>query len=164
MGGRRFTDPVLIDEVIALVSEYRSVPVVVLSDSEDATDLIVALDSGVRGFIPTSVDTGICISAIRLAVAGGVFVPASMLSAIRQASDRNVRNPEPHAGIFTPRQAAVANALGQGKPNKIIAYELNMAESTVKVHVRHIMKRLEATNRTEVAYKLHELLGTNERR
>jgi DNA-binding NarL/FixJ family response regulator len=50
------------------------------------------------------------------------------------------------------RQAAVIEALRQGKPNKIIAYELEMRESTVKVHVRNIMKKLKARNRTEVAY------------
>ena len=61
------------------------------------------------------------------------------------------------AGIFTTRQTSVAKALRQGKANKIIAYELNMCESTVKVHVRHIMKKLGATNRTEVAYKLSDM-------
>ena len=50
------------------------------------------------------------------------------------------------------RQEAVVEALRQGKANKIIAYELNMQESTVKVHVRNIMKKLNAKNRTEVAY------------
>jgi DNA-binding NarL/FixJ family response regulator len=52
----------------------------------------------------------------------------------------------------------------RGKPNKIIAYELNMCESTVKVHVRAIMKKLKATNRTEVAFKTSALLGSLEQR
>nr|WP_246482341.1 LuxR C-terminal-related transcriptional regulator [Methylopila capsulata] len=56
------------------------------------------------------------------------------------------------AGRFTARQAAVVDALRQGKANKIIAYELNMRESTVKVHVRNIMRKLKAKNRTEVAF------------
>ena len=46
----------------------------------------------------------------------------------------------------------MVEAIRQGKPNKIVAYELNMCESTVKVHVRAIMKKLKARNRTEVAY------------
>ena len=53
--------------------------------------------------------------------------------------------------MFTNRQTAVVGALCQGKSNKVIAYELNMCESTVKVHVRNIMKKLKAKNRTEVA-------------
>jgi DNA-binding NarL/FixJ family response regulator len=46
----------------------------------------------------------------------------------------------------------VVEAIRQGKPNKIIAYELAMCESTVKVHVRTIMKKLKARNRTQIAY------------
>jgi DNA-binding NarL/FixJ family response regulator len=52
----------------------------------------------------------------------------------------------------------VVEALRMGKANKTIAYELNMCESTVKVHVRNIMKRLKARNRTQVAYLTSELL------
>ena len=48
-------------------------------------------------------------------------------------------------------------ALRRGKANKIIAYELNLRESTVKVHVRNIMKKVKATNRTEVVFKLNDL-------
>ena len=59
--------------------------------------------------------------------------------------------------IFTLRQAEVVQALRKGKANKIIAYELNLRESTVKVHIRNIMKKLKATNRTEVAYKLNDM-------
>ena len=59
--------------------------------------------------------------------------------------------------MLTEKQTAVVRALKQGKPNKIIAYELGMCESTVKVHVRNIMKKLKARNRTQVAY-LYESL------
>ena len=51
---------------------------------------------------------------------------------------------------FSQRQVQVLEGLKQGKQNKIIAYELNMCESTVKVHIRHIMKKLKARNRTQV--------------
>jgi len=51
---------------------------------------------------------------------------------------------------FSPRQLQVLEQLSEGKQNKIIAYELGMAESTVKVHIRHIMKKLNARNRTQV--------------
>ena len=51
---------------------------------------------------------------------------------------------------FSPRQIQVLERLQQGKQNKIIAYELGMCESTVKVHIRHIMRKLNARNRTQV--------------
>ena len=50
------------------------------------------------------------------------------------------------------RQAEILDCLRRGMANKLIAYELDMCESTVKVHIRHIMKKLNATNRTQVAY------------
>ncbi|MEK1944404.1 MAG: LuxR C-terminal-related transcriptional regulator, partial [Ensifer adhaerens] len=57
-----------------------------------------------------------------------------------------------------PREIEVAEALRRGKANKIIAYEMDLCESTVKVHIRNIMKKLNATNRTEVAYKIREFM------
>jgi DNA-binding NarL/FixJ family response regulator len=64
----------------------------------------------------------------------------------------------PLNGIFTMRETSVVEALRKGKANKIIAYELNLCESTVKVHIRNIMKKLKASNRTEVAYKLRQMV------
>ncbi len=61
------------------------------------------------------------------------------------------------SGMFTPRQAEVVQTLRRGKANKIIACELSLRENTVKVHVRNIMEKLKATNRTEVAYKINAL-------
>jgi DNA-binding NarL/FixJ family response regulator len=56
-------------------------------------------------------------------------------------------------GLVTARELTVIRAIQQGKSNKIIAHELNMCESTVKVHVRNVMKKLKAKNRTEAAIK-----------
>ena len=61
--------------------------------------------------------------------------------------------------MFTGRQTAILDILCKGKPNKIIAYELGMCESTVKVHIRNIMKKLKATNRTQIAYLVRELMN-----
>ena len=64
--------------------------------------------------------------------------------------------------MFTARQTSVIDALRMGKSNKTIAYELNMCESTVKVHVRNIMKRLKAKNRTQVAFLASQLMKNSE--
>ncbi|MGO4839893.1 helix-turn-helix transcriptional regulator, partial [Rhizobiaceae sp. 2RAB30] len=99
----------------------------------------------------------VCIEAIGLALAGGIFVPASSVFAMRQVLDTGSSPTRPMAGMFTARQAEVVEALRRGKANKIIAYELKLRESTVKVHIRNIMKKVKATNRTEVAYKINDL-------
>jgi DNA-binding NarL/FixJ family response regulator len=65
----------------------------------------------------------------------------------------------PTSGLVTARELAVVRAIQKGKSNKVIAYELNMCESTVKVHVRRIMKKLTAKNRTDVAIKSQSVLS-----
>jgi DNA-binding NarL/FixJ family response regulator len=109
-----------------------------------------------KGYIPMTMGFEIAIAAVRFVLAGGAYVPAEcLLSGIPSAS------PSPQAsaasGAVTAREMAVVRAIQQGKPNKIIAYELNLCESTVKVHIRRIMKKLRAKNRTDVAIKATDL-------
>ena len=137
---------------IAVLQAGR-LPVILLAADEDLGSVMDALERGVRGYIPTSVPFEIALEAIRLVKVGGTFVPASSLLKSRQRVETPaVVDDAPSGEMFTARQAAVVEALRRGKANKIIAHELNMRESTVKVHVRNIMKKLKAKNRTEVAF------------
>jgi DNA-binding NarL/FixJ family response regulator len=122
-----------------------NIPIIIISDSEDSARILHALTNGARGYIPTSLALAVAVEAVRLVDAGGTFVPVSTLLASRPATADNGNT------LFTPRQITVMEALHRGKTNKQIALELNMRESTVKVHIRHIMKKLKARNRTEVA-------------
>jgi len=96
------------------------------------------------------------VAAIRLVKDGGTIAPVEPLLANR------TRRADPEAdetsSALTPRQMTVLAHLRQGKANKIIAYELGMSESTVKVHVRNIMRKVKATNRTEVAYRINDMM------
>lgn len=83
-------------------------------------------------------------------------MPASIMLGLR-GTIRATAAASPLTSILTSRETAVAKGLRMGKANKIIAYELNMCESTVKVHVHNIMKKLKATNRTEAAYRISEM-------
>ena len=127
-------------------------PIAILSDVEEPEQIIEMLHAGVRGYIPTSLPLDVAIESMRLVRAGGIFAPASSLIAVRRSRETARPARLAGSGMFTARQAAVVEALRRGKANKIIAYELNMSESTVKVHVRNIMKKLRAKNRTEVAF------------
>ncbi|MGL4962102.1 MAG: LuxR C-terminal-related transcriptional regulator, partial [Inquilinus sp.] len=147
-------DPSLEDELQALVGAHPDIPVVVMGESEDSGHISKILAQGARGYIPTSVSLSVAIGALCLALAGGIFVPASALQ--NAVYKRPEREQSVHSLLgLSERQAAVADAVALGKPNKIIAYELDLCESTVKVHLRTIMKKLQARNRTEVAFKLH---------
>jgi DNA-binding NarL/FixJ family response regulator len=160
LGERKVSDPTVRGELQEVVSEFSQVPVVLLADADAPAEILAALDGGARGYIPTSENVKVLIVGIALARAGGIFVPASGISRLRDFIHPKLENAGPADGVLTPRQRSVANALRQGKANKVIAYDLNMCVSTVKVHIRTIMKKLNATNRTEVAYKLHEMFGT----
>jgi DNA-binding NarL/FixJ family response regulator len=126
------------------------IPIALLSDFEDTGTIREAFKLGVRGFIPTSLASLVAVEAVRLVCVGGTFAPAAALL----CQDDH----QPHsAGVspiegFTQRQSQILDCLRRGMANKLIAYELNMCESTVKVHIRNIMKKLNATNRTQVAY------------
>jgi DNA-binding NarL/FixJ family response regulator len=137
-------------------------PIVVLSDSEDLHSALSFLQSGTRGYISTAMELDVAIEVLWLVKAGGQFLPAAYIIGPPRSADTSAKPPPARSnGVFTARQAAVVKALCQGKANKIIAYELEMKESTVKVHVRNIMKKLKAKNRTEVAYITNQLAGPN---
>ncbi|MBE7186073.1 MAG: response regulator transcription factor [Methylobacterium mesophilicum] len=145
-----------LSQIAALKAAKPSTSIIILSDIEDLNDVSRAIDSGASGYIPTSVSLEVAVKAVQLVAAGGVYIPANVLfwsnRVIKEISQRTKQQPD---NAFTSRQAAVIEALRRGKANKIIAYELNMCESTVKVHIRNIMKKLKAKNRTEVAYILN---------
>ena len=134
--------------------------VVLLSDRDDVDDVLKALTYGVRGYIPTSVEAEVAFAALRLVNAGGTFIPAH---ALRSA----VAKPDPGSDcgqlsieiVLTPRELSVVDLLREGKPNKLIAAELKMQESTVKVHVRNILKKLRVSNRTHAAFVANRMLG-----
>ena len=134
-------------------------PVILLSGAEDPASIFNALDSGIKGYIPHNSWIDVAIEATRLVIAGGVYIPAaSLIKATRTpiASKPAVQS-RPHTQ-FTPRQLSIIAAVSKGKANAAIAYELNLCESTVKVHIRNIMKKLKAKNRTEIAYKSKDIL------
>jgi len=152
-------DPGLAEDLQLLAREFGHIPAIVLGDAEDPSHVLTILGHGARGYIPTSVSLSVAVEAISLARAGGLFVPATSLMQIPRTSLERPRAGSPVDQLLTDRQAAVAEAVSKGKANKIIAYELNLCESTVKVHIRSIMKKLQARNRTEVAFKLHNLMA-----
>jgi DNA-binding NarL/FixJ family response regulator len=145
-------------DVPALVAQLsQRWPTVVLSDTEDPKRILEAIEKGAKGYIPTSMSLNAMVEALRLVLAGAAYVPADCLLAAGRNGDGIVIQAHTEHGLFTARQSSVVEALRRGKSNKIIAYELNMRESTVKVHVRNIMKKLKAKNRTEVAYIANSL-------
>jgi DNA-binding NarL/FixJ family response regulator len=133
------------------------VPVIVLASVNDVDLARTVVRHGAKGYIPVTTGFEIAIEAVRFVLAGGTYVPMDCLLAGRPDGEASSQSSD----TMTARELAVIRAIQQGKPNKTIAYHLNMCESTVKVHVRNVMKKLKAKNRTEVAIKAQtSLLAT----
>jgi DNA-binding NarL/FixJ family response regulator len=138
-------------ETLKVIGRLRpGVPCVVLSGEDDTYHVVEAFEAGAKGYVTMSMPFVVVLAALRLVAAGGTFAPAGCLTARRPDATPAV-NEQP-AALFTERQLAVVDALSKGMANKTIAYELNLRESTVKVHVRKIMRKLHATNRTQAAF------------
>lgn len=152
------------DEVGAVLTlaleRANKTPVVVTCEREDPAFIYQVLAKGVRGYIPTSLPLEVSVGALQVVRAGGVFAPAGsfLVAPTKIVAEVPASTPTP-ASVFTAKQLAVIGAIRKGKANKTIAYELNMCESTVKVHVRNIMKKMHARNRTEVAFIASNTLG-----
>jgi DNA-binding NarL/FixJ family response regulator len=163
IGRLKIIDGRVADDIKQIKSEFASVPFIIVADNEELAQIMNALENGACGYIPTTVSIDVAVGAIELALAGGVFVPASSVLSMRDLIASNGHGPGQMPSIFTARQNDVAEALRHGKANKVIAYELNMCESTVKVHIRNIMRKLNATNRTEAVYKMDTLFARETR-
>ena len=140
----------LLDEFRA---NYPALPIVVISASEQAADVMRAIDHGAMGFVPKRSGTDLLTEALQLVLAGGIYVPP--LGFLPQQA-----TPEPAKPVLpglTPRQNAVLALLLQGKPNKIIARELDIAVDTVKDHVAAVLKLLGVSTRTQAVLAVGQL-------
>ncbi len=136
---------------------------------DDRTPGAAALGAlGVAGVVSLSAGVEVAVAAVRLMSLGGYCLPpevwpaaatrpiqwAAAEEAARAPLVEDVSATDERAGLrddLTARERDVMRSLRSGHQNKIIAYELGISESTVKVHLRNIMKKLNASNRTQVA-------------
>ncbi|HKU85613.1 MAG TPA: response regulator transcription factor [Casimicrobiaceae bacterium] len=129
--------------VRAVRARAPQVPVAVVSADDDAAAARAALALGAAGFIPKTESPAVIASAVRLILAGGVYVPPRLMGPGPPTS----RTPEVPSGL-TGRQMDVVRLLARGLSNKSIARELNVSEGTVKVHLLAVFRALDVRNRT----------------
>ena len=130
--------------------KHPDVPVIILTAEESRSQMEMLLATGAAGYIPKSSSALVMISAIRLVMAGGVYVPPQLLGGGLSGSPRSAAGMD-GAAHLTERQRQVLRLLAAGKSNKIICRELNLGEGTIKVHLSAIYRALNVTNRTEAA-------------
>lgn len=137
-------------------------PLVVLAGSEDNALVGEVLRLGVRGFIPTRLPLPVAVAAIKLVLSGGTYAPPLMPEAAGAVLTPPAMAPLPAAVLqrlnLSPREGQVLRLLRHGCSNRQIAAELKISENTVMVHVRHLLRKLGVTNRTQAVYRATRLL------
>jgi len=157
--------------IAELRERLPALPIIVLSGVEDPDVMRAAIDLGALGFIPKAYSPDVMLSAVRLVLAGGVFVPQMMLSGMSHqpagappaaadaAGGARSTSLDQLRGLLTERQIDVLRLLSQGKPNKLIARDLGISEGTVKIHLAAIFRALDVRNRTEAVVAARGLAG-----
>jgi DNA-binding NarL/FixJ family response regulator len=141
-----------------------AMPAVVITDDK-ATDLRLsfedALQAGICGLVFTAeTDCKLLSAAVRFALSGGTFFPSELISRTFDPSMESLASKKMPGGL-TKRQTEVFVKLQQGKPNKVIAYELGISESTTKIHIRSIMRTIGASNRTQAVFMGQHRYGSH---
>jgi DNA-binding NarL/FixJ family response regulator len=146
-----------------LRERHSGTPVVVLSARQDRESVTRALDLGAAGFIPKSARREITLTALRLVLAGGTYIPPEILAPEGPSLPKLASAWQGHLDL-TERQVKVLQLLMQGKSNRAICRALNLTEPTVKNHVTAILKTLKVTSRTEAVIAVRQLGWGSENR
>lgn len=168
LSARRGVDLVLLDlmmpgvqgfsGLIYLRAQQPDVPVVIVSATEEAVVIRRAIEFGASGFIPKSLDIEGIGNAIRLVLAGEVWVPPEV--DLDQAEDKEIADLVRRLGRLTPQQMRVLMMLSEGLLNKQIAYALTVSEATVKAHVSAILQKLGVDSRTQAVIAASKIGAT----
>lgn len=164
-------DMALADEGANAIGRLRQaragIPVVVLSSVTDRATVTAAIRAGAIGFISKRSTQAVLLGALRLVLAGEVYIPPEVLRMQPPERTGDAASGAPVAALadpvrrealgLTPRQLDVLALLVQGKPNKVICRELGLAEGTVKTHTAAIFRALRVSNRTEAGFAVSRL-------
>lgn len=136
--------------------------IAVVADEENPKDVIAAMHAGVAAYISNRSDPEMVLRALSFVLQGGVYFPRCVIELAMKIFSESPRSPESDSAEadveaslafadFSERQRSILAGVCRGEPNKIIGRRLGLPESTVKVHVREIMRKLGVSNRTQVA-------------
>ncbi len=151
-----------------LTQDLPDCAVIILTVSEEADELGQALRDGARGYLVKNIDAEALVSAIRRAAGGEAVIADSMTAKlVEQFRGQANQTPPPPGSAerhrLTARETQIVQWLARGASNKVIARELDVSESTVKIHVQNVLKKLNLTSRVQVAvYAVERGLYTEE--
>lgn len=141
------------EAVQLIVEEAPAVKVIVLTVSENPDDLIEAMRAGAQGYLLKNIDAEFLIQALQRAVEGEAVMAPQMTQRLMDNLRRGVKAAPTFDDIerLSPREREILVFLARGASNKEIARELDLAESTVKIHVQGILRKLNMASRVQAA-------------
>lgn len=135
-----------------LLNSYPDLVILILTVSEDAVDLTECMRLGARGYLLKNIETRFLIDGIYKAMDGdNVLSPEMTTKLISQLRNPIIVKEETALAFLTQREKETLHWLAKGASNKIIARSMNVAESTVKVHVQNVLRKLELNSRVQAA-------------
>ena len=135
-----------------ILSAHPEQTVVMLTVSEDSDDLTECMRLGARGFLLNNINADFLLDSIRKAVDGDNVFSPEMTARLVQSLISPAAPPKNNAlSSLTPRELEILGYLAAGHSNKVIARRLDLAESTIKVHVQNILRKLELSSRVQAA-------------
>lgn len=153
------------EAVKLLAEEVPQARVVMLTVSEDAEDLLETLQAGAHGYLLKNIDTEFLVQSVRRAAAGDAPVSEEMTGKLVQGVKAKTGAPElaREPERLTRREHEILARIAQGASNKEIGRDLDLAESTVKIHVRHVLRKLNLASRVQAAvYAVEHGMGGRE--
>ncbi len=130
--------------------------IVVFSVSNYSDDLITALKRGADGYLLKDMEPEELLAALKQAAAGKMVVSPTLTPILAQSLREDRSEGERDIDQLTPRERDILKLIAQGLSNKMIARKLDITESTVKVHVKHLLKKMKLKSRAEVAVWVHQ--------
>ena len=134
--------------LIRIREDYPSLPIAVVSGSEDVNIVSKVMGYGAMGFIPKSSSSDDIANAINQILEGDTWLPTELKSKVAEIEGED-REIAAQVASLTPQQYRVLQYLHEGLLNKQIAYELHISEATVKAHITAIFRKLGVYNRTQ---------------
>jgi len=139
-----------LSELVTLRSRMPATPVAIVSSVTDSETMRQALVCGAVGFIPKSSSRAMIATALQTLFAGGIYVPPELIDVEQPSAGvwKSSGKPETDEPL-TARQIDVLALLAEGKSNKVIARTLRITDTTVKVHVTAILRKLKVSSRAQ---------------
>ncbi len=167
MEGVRKTDPdlVLLDlnmkgtsgiEILSAIKKHDpGIKVIMLTVSDSPSDLLQAIRSGADGYLLKDLEPSEILESLHRAIDGVTVLSPSLMSALASVLKQDGQA-ERTISALTERECNVLKGISSGQSNKVIARNLGISDGTVKVHVKHVLKKLHFRSRVEAAIWVKE--------